>query len=694
MTTPVPTTSIDALWVERAWLRRLATALVSDSATAEDLVQETWVTALRSPPRGAAAARGWLRRVLQSRLYDHGRSRQRRQAREQVSLDLQVAVETPEELTARMELHRRLAVHMASMDERLREVLFLRFVEELEPIEVARRLDIPDGTVRWRLKRGLDELRGRLDADAGGDRRRWLPLLAPLAAEGQPVAHRGGRQGKRPNQVPRGGFWSARLAWVATIAALLAVVSLVIHSRRGATVGNLGSLLSAADRVSQPPGLQDIDLPANPPAVAASDEPPCPEAQALEKERNALAIATDPVRVRFKDLFFESPANPALGAKLAAVVEPLLFGPGTCGHSLECRGVVCRVGYAVPSSSYHAELAALEECYASSREILQARSMGIDLEYVGKTFDSLANTSFSRFDVYLRLVSPSGDSVPPEQRQMPKLPSGWDRDRGAVPATLRGTCRARVVRVREELAALQRRITKILPLWSVFQQSSANPDLEREVAGLLRPVLSPDGKAAPVEIECRARVCALRPSPSVPEAAMRWALGPDAKTGCSASADGDWWYARLFRQQDRLGFVERYAWPWKYKGDEIPTMLSIRPPAERRGVTGPKLVFKLARDLGFARMVAACEKQSPAKGALTILVRVPETCGPSADSDGRRITVEYGGELGSSPLASCLRLATDQVTAQLDLPGCSYGWVQEWRLDFPHPKIDLPDSAD
>jgi DNA-directed RNA polymerase specialized sigma24 family protein len=43
-----------------AWLRRLALALVQDSARAEDLVQETWEASLRHPPAGDRPVAPWL----------------------------------------------------------------------------------------------------------------------------------------------------------------------------------------------------------------------------------------------------------------------------------------------------------------------------------------------------------------------------------------------------------------------------------------------------------------------------------------------------------------------------------------------------------------------------------------------------------------------------------------------------------
>jgi protocatechuate 3,4-dioxygenase beta subunit len=73
------------------------------------------------------------------------------------------------------------------LHEPYRTTVVLRFYEDLEPAEIARRLGINGATVRTRLKRGLDMLRARLDRDAG-DRRAWcLALLPVLVPHGKPV---------------------------------------------------------------------------------------------------------------------------------------------------------------------------------------------------------------------------------------------------------------------------------------------------------------------------------------------------------------------------------------------------------------------------------------------------------------------------------------------------------------------------
>ena len=52
--------SVDELLGQGAWLRRLAERLVGEGG-ADDVVQETWITALLHRPQTAGP---WLRRVL------------------------------------------------------------------------------------------------------------------------------------------------------------------------------------------------------------------------------------------------------------------------------------------------------------------------------------------------------------------------------------------------------------------------------------------------------------------------------------------------------------------------------------------------------------------------------------------------------------------------------------------------------
>ena len=71
------------LFAQREWLGRLALSLVNDEALAQDLVQETWLSALRTQPAPDAGLRGWLATVLRNRARTQARNERERKRREQ-----------------------------------------------------------------------------------------------------------------------------------------------------------------------------------------------------------------------------------------------------------------------------------------------------------------------------------------------------------------------------------------------------------------------------------------------------------------------------------------------------------------------------------------------------------------------------------------------------------------------------------
>ena len=62
--------TIDELMLEEPWLRDLARRLARDDDEAEDVVQSTWLAALRRPPvrrdAGRPGLRAWLSRVARN----------------------------------------------------------------------------------------------------------------------------------------------------------------------------------------------------------------------------------------------------------------------------------------------------------------------------------------------------------------------------------------------------------------------------------------------------------------------------------------------------------------------------------------------------------------------------------------------------------------------------------------------------
>jgi RNA polymerase sigma factor (sigma-70 family) len=174
--TPVAANDPEQLLADRAWLVRIATILLGDRDEAEDLAQEAQMRALASPPR-AGGERPWLRRVAQNLA---SRWRLRREWRAQWERRAARPEREPSsgELVARVQAQRAVADAVLKLAEPDREVVLLRFFDDLPPAQIAARLKLPVETVRTRLKRALARLRERLDAAHGG-REAWSALLAP-----------------------------------------------------------------------------------------------------------------------------------------------------------------------------------------------------------------------------------------------------------------------------------------------------------------------------------------------------------------------------------------------------------------------------------------------------------------------------------------------------------------------------------
>jgi RNA polymerase sigma-70 factor (ECF subfamily) len=136
----------------------LAYHFLHDRPLAEDMAQEVFLHLYRNlrAIQSAAHLKFWLRKVASHRCIDHARGRQ-----PAVSLD-----DIPEPAGSAPErdplLAQRLQRLVASLPERARMVVVLRYQEELEYHEIAEVLEMPINTVKSNLQRALGVLRGKL----------------------------------------------------------------------------------------------------------------------------------------------------------------------------------------------------------------------------------------------------------------------------------------------------------------------------------------------------------------------------------------------------------------------------------------------------------------------------------------------------------------------------------------------------
>ena len=173
----------EALLQRTTWLRGLARALLLDDAAAEDVVQETWIRALESQGPEASAERPWLAQVTRNLALNVRRSRSRRKVRE-LRAARSESVEATDQVAERLEIQRLLVDCVLQLKETYREVLVLRYFDELEPIEIAHQLGLPRPTVHTRLRRALVQLRATLAARTRTTGFEWRSGLSLLTAGG------------------------------------------------------------------------------------------------------------------------------------------------------------------------------------------------------------------------------------------------------------------------------------------------------------------------------------------------------------------------------------------------------------------------------------------------------------------------------------------------------------------------------
>jgi RNA polymerase sigma-70 factor (ECF subfamily) len=146
---------------------RFAYGIAGDEA--EDAVQDAFVKAFRNLGgfRTDAAFRPWLFTIVANEARNRRRASSRRHKLElQVCAQPQPAGVAADDAVARDDQRRRLLDLTATLPDRYREVIALRYFAGLSEIETAEVLSCPVGTAKSRLSRGLDLLRARLGEEA------------------------------------------------------------------------------------------------------------------------------------------------------------------------------------------------------------------------------------------------------------------------------------------------------------------------------------------------------------------------------------------------------------------------------------------------------------------------------------------------------------------------------------------------
>ncbi len=149
-----------------ALVHTLALRSLGNHHDAEDVTQQVFVAAWRSrhtlrPERGTVA--GWLVGITRHTVADH-HAKRARQARDAAAVAANAGPESlaappDDQLAARLVLHDELG----RLGEPRGTVVRMAFIEDLTHEQIAERLDLPLGTVKSHVRRGLTRLRTRLE---------------------------------------------------------------------------------------------------------------------------------------------------------------------------------------------------------------------------------------------------------------------------------------------------------------------------------------------------------------------------------------------------------------------------------------------------------------------------------------------------------------------------------------------------
>ena len=144
---------------------RVAFSYTHDRDDALDVTQDVFVTlfAKLHTYRGTGSFKGWLMQVTHRRCLNWRRGRRRDGQTEELSSDLDPAVEATQEGDVhRHEIRRLLGTAMEQLNPRQHQAVTLRYFEQWPLTDIAHALDCSEGNVKSLLFRGLRKLQQQL----------------------------------------------------------------------------------------------------------------------------------------------------------------------------------------------------------------------------------------------------------------------------------------------------------------------------------------------------------------------------------------------------------------------------------------------------------------------------------------------------------------------------------------------------
>jgi RNA polymerase sigma-70 factor (ECF subfamily) len=147
----------------------LAYRIVGDRAAAEEVTQEAFISVWRSGARFDAArgsVRSWLLSVVRNRAIDFLRSRAGKAPKltfdDDAALEARPAQERTEEEALQRETAAEVRGALGNLPDPQAKVIELAYFGGFSHSEIARILGLPMGTVKGRMRLGLEKIRGEL----------------------------------------------------------------------------------------------------------------------------------------------------------------------------------------------------------------------------------------------------------------------------------------------------------------------------------------------------------------------------------------------------------------------------------------------------------------------------------------------------------------------------------------------------
>lgn len=162
---------------------RLALRMCGEAA-ADDVTQEAFLAAWRALPefRGTCRFSTWLYRLTTNAAIDCLRREKRHRGTDDLDgVDLPDGGDTPQETAERSETRNAVRAALCQLTDEHREVLLLRYMQELDYGEIARALHISEGTVKSRINRA----KARLKELLSGGNLSTAASVKPTGKEGQ-----------------------------------------------------------------------------------------------------------------------------------------------------------------------------------------------------------------------------------------------------------------------------------------------------------------------------------------------------------------------------------------------------------------------------------------------------------------------------------------------------------------------------